>query len=78
MLINRIFQIIIFFAFIYKNIYANEKNSYIIDVISSNDPKSTEAFKRFLLEYDLDINLLTDDGESLLHLACIWGNLEKV
>ena len=66
------------FAFIYKNINANEKNSFIIDVISSNDPKSTESFKRFLREDGLDINLLTGDGESLLHLACIWGNVEKV
>lgn len=51
----------------------------IFETISSQTEESIDMLKSLIESSDdFDVGIITPYGESLLHLACIWGNTEKV
>lgn len=52
-------------------------NNELLNAISEDSSQSIETVKE-LISLGADVSVLTDGGESALHLSCIWNSPEKV
>jgi len=50
----------------------------LFEEAASSQAGSVDNLRALLADPAVDVNVLTENGESILHLACIWGNEEKI
>ena len=58
--------------------FDGDLNQVLFDAASSESEESLDTLRHAISERGGDANARTHEGESVLHLACIYGDVEKV